>query len=104
MGFSLRNLGPNISFVNEKQSDPLPGLIDIGVAYTFINTNTLDLILASDFEKHINESSTLDYIRIGSEVNLFNLLNLRFGYVLDTYGIKNSYSTIGAGLNYKFID
>jgi hypothetical protein len=103
LGLSILNFGPRVTFIDDAQADPLPTRLTLGLAYWPISSDGFSLMLASDFEKELHESSTLDHILLGGEVRLARLLALRAGYSLDTFGVKNSYSTLGAGIHLKFV-
>jgi hypothetical protein len=103
LGLSVLNVGPKITFIDHSQADPLPTRLTLGLAYWPISSDGVSLMLASDFEKELHESSTLDHVLLGGEARLFRVLALRAGYSLDTYGPKNSYSTLGAGIRLKFV-
>ncbi len=101
-GISVLNLGPDVAFVDDKQADPLPGVILFGLTYWPVTSNWLGLQLVTDMEKHVHDSSTFNFARFGSELRIYQLLAVRGGYVLDTFGLKNSYPTWGAGLCSKY--
>ncbi len=102
IGLSLLNLGTTITFGNEEYADPPPSLLLIGAAWCPVTSNWLQLRLVTDLEKQLVESSLLDYIRTGTELRWMQTLIFRGGYVLDTYGPRNSYPVWGAGLLFKF--
>jgi hypothetical protein len=102
IGVAFLNLGQKIAFIDQEQKDNPPSLISIGFSYWPLQSNIISLMFATDFEKQMYESSLIDYIHSGSEVQLLHFIFLRAGYFLDTFGPKNSYATIGAGVHYKF--
>ncbi len=102
IGLVLLNLGPQISFIDAAQSDPLPSTLNVGFAYWPIGADALQMLLAVDFEKQFYESSFVDHVYWGGEVRVLRLFAGRAGYVLDTEGAKNSYFTWGGGLRFKF--
>lgn len=102
MGFSLSNAGPSISFIDNAQKDNPPTLISIGTAYFPVSSPVFTLLFSIDFEKEIFESSPLDYLHLGDEITLFNIVSLRSGYFLDTNSPTTSYFTFGGGIHLKF--
>jgi hypothetical protein len=104
VGAALLNAGPKVSFLeySNAKSDHPPTRIMLGLAYCPLHSEVLGLMLASDLEKLLHESSTFDYLHLGSEARLLSLLCLRVGYFLDTFGSKNSYFTIGGGIHTKY--
>lgn len=103
IGLAVLNCGSKMTFIDNAQADPLPTRLTLGLAYWPISSDAISVMLATDFEKELHESSTLDHVLFGGEARLFRLLALRAGYTLDTFGPKNSYSTLGAGIRLKFI-
>lgn len=75
----------------------------IGLAYSPIHVGILEFMLASDLEKQLHEPSTLDYVHIGGEAGVGDILRLRAGYFADTFGPKNSYFTCGGGIRMRFL-
>ena len=102
VGFSLSNAGPSISFIDNAQKDNPPTLISIGTAYFPVSSPVFTLLFSIDFEKEIFESSPLDYLHLGDEITLFNIVSLRSGYFLDTNSPTTSYFTFGGGIHLKF--
>ena len=52
-GTSVTNLGPDISFINQNQSDPLPTNLRVGVAYHPIQSEVNSLLLTFDIEQSL---------------------------------------------------
>jgi len=55
-GFSLRNIGPHVTFIDYDQSDPLPQEINIGVSYSPLITNLISVKVGYEFEKDLVSS------------------------------------------------
>lgn len=102
VGMAVLNLGQKISFINEKQSDNTPAKYVMGLSYCPVFINEGSVILAADFEKQLYEPSFVDYIHLGTELNVLHLLSLRMGRFIDTKEPKTSYNTYGAGINVKY--
>lgn len=102
LGFSILNAGNKITFIDDSQKDNPPTLASIGFAYWPISSPIVTLMISTDFEKEIFESSSLDYIHFGKEIRLLNIFSVRTGYFLDTDIPKTSYFTFGGGIHFKY--
>jgi len=102
VGFTMANIGTNVSQIDPAQSDAIPSLLWLGGSYAPVSTQPVGVLVAVVFEKQLQESSTIDYVHLGGELTLMRLLSFRGGYFADTYGPKNSYGTFGFGLDIKF--
>jgi hypothetical protein len=103
VGMSISNLGPDIAYIDEVQSDPSPSKLLLGLTYNVFSSKPLGIVLGTDFEKRLHESNTLDYLHMGGEIKLFKVLNLRMGYFLNTIENGYSYLTYGGGISLKFL-
>ena len=103
IGLSFLNLGPKISFIDNSQGDPPPSIVLVGLSYTPLYSNLVSSRLLLDFEKRIYDSDNLDYIHLGGEVLLYNMISLRSGYAINNINSDLSYPTLGVGINYMFI-
>ncbi|MFH2055159.1 MAG: PorV/PorQ family protein [bacterium] len=107
LGAALTNLGPDMSYIDAAQSDPLPRNLAVGIAYKLLDSpyNRLTLVgeankmlatLNDDFSTEIKEIIT----SVGLEYWYGSLLALRSGYYIDTEG-ESKYLTVGVGLQFK---
>jgi hypothetical protein len=110
-GAALTNLGPDISYIDVAQKDPLPRNLGVGFSYKLVNSayNRLTmqveanklLIDLDDEEKSLKEDAEYaieNAIRhIGMEYCYSNLISLRAGYKYDKEG-QVKHLTFGAGL------
>ncbi len=103
LGLALQNAGPQITMVQEDAKDKPPTVLVLGMDYRLVSSSSLNFLLASDFEKQLFESSTLDYIHLGSEVTALKHFSLRLGYFLDSYAAKTSFFTWGGGIRFRFL-
>jgi hypothetical protein len=103
-GAALSNLGPNIAYIDEEQSDPLGRNIRIGAAYAPFETEAHRLLLAADATRYLLPQRTLavDVWNAGVEYEFNRLLALRAGYISDPRGTVTDW-TFGLGLNYRGI-
>jgi hypothetical protein len=102
-GLALLNAGTKITFIDNARNDNPPTVLVLGVAYWLLFSDHLSILLSTDLEKQIFESSGLNYIHLGNELRLFRLFSVRMGYFLDTFKQKTSYFTFGGGVNLKFL-
>ena len=127
-GLSLRNMGPEIAYIDASQADPLPQNLMFGVAYKVLESQYNDLLLALDLYKPLITDSTFlkslltawgddalaDEIKemdlhVGGEYQ-YGLsrtpggafIALRAGYSMDRDGELNT-PTFGFGLKYSLI-
>lgn len=103
IGFSILNLGPEISFIDDAQSDPSPSFALFGFSYTPFYTYEFTSRLLLDVEKRIYDSDEIDFIHVGGEVQFFKLISLRGGYLFNNVNDDLSYPTFGLGLNLKLL-
>jgi len=108
----LQNIGPNIAYVDEAQSDPLPRTLRLGLAFQALKSRMNHLLLVCEANKLlvdvVNDKPLADELKElklngGVEYGYFNLLFLRSGYFYDHEGfnvIKGF--TFGGGLRYNF--
>jgi len=104
LGAALSNLGPNIAYIDEDQSDPLGRNIRIGAAYTPIETDVHRVLLAADATRYLISGRTLavDVWDAGLEYEFNRLIALRTGYISDPRGTITDF-TFGLGINYRGI-
>jgi hypothetical protein len=104
IGAALSNLGPDISYIDEDQSDPLGRNIRIGVAYTPFETEAHRVLVAADASRFLIPGRTLavDVWDAGAEYEFNRLIALRAGYISDPRGDVTDF-TFGMGLNYRGI-
>ena len=104
---ALTNLGPNISYIDAPQSDPLPRNIGLGFAYTIFDTPYNRLTMSGELNKQLvglRESlgtELSEAIRnMGLEYWYGTFVALRAGYIYDKEGDIRTF-TFGAGLQYN---
>ncbi|HEX5132000.1 MAG TPA: PorV/PorQ family protein [Candidatus Krumholzibacteria bacterium] len=107
IGLSLTNMGPNIAFIDQEQSDPLPFTARVGAAYTPIADEISNLLLTLDVEQSLVwlidsdiEQRRSEVWHVGAEYRYVNLLAGRVGYVYDQDGDFKD-ATYGLGFIYK---
>lgn len=104
---ALTNLGPNISYIDAPQSDPLPRNIAVGFAYKIFDTPYNKLTFLGELNKQLvglKESFGIEFseaIRnVGIEYWYGSFVALRSGYIYDKEGDIRTF-TFGAGLQYN---
>jgi hypothetical protein len=119
LGASLNNLGPDISFIDQEQSDPLPLTLRAGFAYTAVASDVSNWLLTFDLEQSLvwlitdgttdpNTGVTKDPTRrseiyhVGTEYRYADLIAGRIGYISDEDG-DFSDATYGLGFIYKSV-
>lgn len=97
-GSSVTNLGPDITFVDADQSDPLPKTWRIGLAYDAYYSSVASLTLVSDYLISMVKDDQTKVLGVGAELGYVDTLFLRFGYKDDSEGDIQDI-TGGAGVN-----
>lgn len=102
LGAALSNLGPDIAYIDEDQSDPLGRNIRLGVAYTPFENDVHRVLVAADASRFLIPGRVLavDVWNAGAEYEFNRLIALRAGYISDPLGDITDY-TFGLGLMYK---
>lgn len=102
-GAVLNNLGPNIAFIDEEQSDPIARTIKLGVAGTAYDLSPMQLNYSFDLNEPIVDYTFPvgfhDHIVWGGGLELVynNLISGRLGYYDDAVGTIQDL-TFGVGL------
>ncbi|HOD54195.1 MAG TPA: PorV/PorQ family protein [Candidatus Cloacimonadota bacterium] len=119
-GLNIQNIGPNISFINQDQADPLPLNWRMGFSYRAVENEFNKFTVNADMNKLLaNDDFVLARLvtawaddptdqeiestifNVGSEYIYLNLLALRAGYIYDKAGsIMGPH--FGAGVQYTF--
>ncbi|HPY96234.1 MAG TPA: PorV/PorQ family protein [Candidatus Cloacimonadota bacterium] len=119
-GLNIQNIGPDISFINEEQADPLPITWRMGFSYRAVESEFNKLTINADMNKLLaNDDSVLKRLitawyddprkqefqstifNVGGEYVYLNLLSIRGGYIYDKAGnIMGPH--FGAGVQYTF--
>ena len=117
LGFNLSNVGPKMTY--REESDPLPTMLKLGAAYTFVRDDFNDLKVAMDVGKLLVKRDSLGSdplpkslvtawdntdveFSIGLEYWYDQLVALRAGYFTEPSSLGNRrYWNFGAGVRYK---
>ncbi len=107
LGAVITNLGPDVTYIDADQSDPLPRNLALGFSYKLIDAPFNRLTLAADLNKEVidwGEETSTEFKQIvfnlGLEYWYADIVALRAGYIYDQDGdIKTP--TVGGGLIVK---
>ncbi|MEA1996287.1 MAG: PorV/PorQ family protein [Gemmatimonadota bacterium] len=107
VGVAVLDLGTNMQFKNEYQSDRLPRRVRLGVGYNILKhmleQDRFNLLLAFDYERFLVGSPANDGVFIGAEFSIeaFEgmLLAMRSGYQKEEGDLSGA--LIGFGVNFK---
>jgi hypothetical protein len=107
LGAALTNLGPDISFIDQEQSDPLPITMRVGFAYTALADEVSNLLVTADIEQSLvwlidsgTNTRRSEILHGGVEYRYIDLIAGRIGYIYDEDG-DFSDATYGLGFIYK---
>ncbi|MBW7996220.1 MAG: PorV/PorQ family protein [Candidatus Glassbacteria bacterium] len=106
-GAALLDLGPNMQFKNEYQSDRLPRRIRVGVGYNILKhlleQDRFNLLLSADYERFLVGNPANDGFFLGTELSIEAtedmLLGLRGGYLSEEGELNGA--LIGFGLDWR---
>jgi hypothetical protein len=98
MGVAVRNVGLPLQINDSPQADPLPGRIDVGLAFTprLVQYPGARILLAGDVVARLNGEGGPGY-RFGGEVSWLHQYFGRAGYVVN--GPNGSGPSFGVGLS-----
>jgi len=122
LGWALRNVGPNMTFIDADQSDPLPQTFTLGFGWDFLKKDKYTFLLAADIYKPLpdegfgsfisgwsdgspsEEFEDIDY-HVGAEwaygLSEISAFAVRAGYSHDEDGNRKT-PTFGFGLKYDW--
>lgn len=108
IGLAVCNLGPDITHVDQDQSDPMPRKATLGIAFSAYHSEAMGLLLVSDYLVPLYKWQEDDYgfgletdqavFGAGLEWNYLRSLFVRFGYKDDSTGDIQD-STWGFGVD-----
>lgn len=107
LGAALMDLGPNMQFKNEYQSDRLPRRIRVGVGYNILKhlleQDRFNLLLSADYERFLVGNPANTGVFVGTEFSIEALedmtLALRSGYLSEEGDLNGA--LIGFGLDWR---
>ena len=93
VGFAVTNMGPDISFIDREQSDPLPWTARLGAAYTLLSDEVSNFLVTADLEQSLvwlvdkdTDNRRSEIYHAGAEYRYVNMLSGRIGYIYDEDG------------------
>lgn len=114
LSLAIQNIGPNVTYIDQEQSDPLPMTVRLGAAYKILDQPMNKLLVSAEASKVLaNEDPLLKRFftgwehmeeaiyGFGAEYTYLDLISLRGGYFLDVAGSIVGPS-FGAGIQYTF--
>jgi hypothetical protein len=119
-GLSLSNIGPNISYTSSGESDPLPRMLRLGVAYFPVNNDVVSVAVVPEiskilvgmfydttgtkpFGRKLQEELRDAWKSVGVEAKFINLLSVRVGYFEDLTGQRGGIVMKNAdGVSYHY--
>ena len=104
IGISVTNLGPDISYVDQVQSDSPPSKLLLGLTYNAVASNAFGMLFGIEYENRFFTSTSANFFHLGGELKLFKILNFRMGYFTQMADDGLSYLTYGGGISLKFLD
>ena len=104
LGMTIQNLGPDISYIDVDQSDPLGRNAKVGLAVYPYSNEVFRTLVAADFNRSLLPKSQWEDMiyNVGTEVEFNRLIALRLGYIYDKVGTIQD-ATFGLGLMFKGI-
>lgn len=100
VGISARNLGVPLQVEDSEQSDPLPSVVQVGIAYRYPlparYARELELKLSADIVDGLRIARPLP--RLGTELVWQNRAFVRGGYVFEADGSESGGPALGLGL------
>ena len=97
IGVNVQNLGPEISFIDEDQSDPIGRNLKAGIGVPAVDTGSFRVLVEGDVNKSLVYQDEKAILNGGTEVSYSTYAALRFGYIYDEDGdIKDP--TFGFGV------
>jgi hypothetical protein len=107
LGLAITNLGPDISYIDVAQADPLPRNLAFGVAYKLIESPYNKLLLTAEANKSLvgmgdgfKQELKEVILNGGAEYWYGSFIAFRGGYIYDQEGEVKT-PTLGFGLAYK---
>ncbi|MBD3298482.1 MAG: PorV/PorQ family protein, partial [candidate division Zixibacteria bacterium] len=105
-GAALSNVGPNISYIDAQQSDPLPRNLALGFGLKLLDRPAFRVLWVGDINRELVDLTDSDnelaqnIYNTGLELSYLSTLALRGGYVHDQDGDIKVF-TAGIGLSYQ---
>jgi hypothetical protein len=119
VGLALANIGPNISYTSSGESDPLPRMLRLGLAYYPVNSSAVSVAIVPEvtkilvgmfydttgtkpFNRKLQEELRDAWKSVGVEAKFINLLHTRVGYFEDLTGQRGGIVLEKEGQTYHY--
>jgi hypothetical protein len=86
IGVNVQNLGPDITFINQDNADPMPRLLKAGIGVQVLDTPDLRGLVAYDYNKSLVYTDEAPIHNFGAEVTFRDFISARAGYIHDKQG------------------
>jgi hypothetical protein len=86
------NLGPDITFIDNEQSDPMPRALRLGAMYDIMRNEVSQVRFGAEYEQSLVRLSRSPVYHAGGEFVYMNTFALRAGYVNDDEGAIKGFS------------
>ncbi len=107
LGVAVTNLGPDISYIDVAQADPLPRNLAVGLSWKMVESAYNRLLLTAEANKslvgigsNISEQAKGVILNGGAEYWYGSFIAFRAGYIYDQEGQVKT-PTLGFGLQYR---
>jgi hypothetical protein len=92
VGAVVNNLGPDITFIDDEQSDPLPRSLRLGAMYDIVTSEVAQVRGGVEYEQSMVRWSRKPVYHAGAEFVYLNTFALRTGYLSDDEGAVNGFA------------
>lgn len=86
IGLNIQNLGPNISFISEDESDPIGRNMKLGIGIRPYDSESIRFLAEADINKSLIYADEEPIYNAGCELSFGNYASARFGYIYDKAG------------------
>ncbi len=86
LGAVVNNLGPDITFIDQEQSDPLPRSLRLGGMFDLVQSEVSQLRAGVEYERSLVRWERRPVYHMGAEFVYLNAFALRAGYLNDDEG------------------
>ena len=91
-GTVVTNLGPDITFIDAEQSDPMPRTLRMGGMYDLMTSDVAQVRAGAEWERPLVTLKTPSIYHAGAEFVYDNMFSLRTGYLYDKQGDVKGFS------------
>lgn len=92
IGTVVNNLGPDLTYIDNEQSDPLPRSLRVGFMYDIVQSEVSQLRSGFEVEQSLVRLSRKPVYHAGAEFVYLSTFSLRAGYLSDDEGAINDFA------------